>query len=304
MSNRILLALLFLGSTVIVFAQQRDRKLEGKLAEIMQGFHGDAGVCVKSLRTGKVASVNGDSLFPTASMIKVSLLIGVMRKIENGELQYHQEMMYRDSLLYAGVDLLGSFKDSQKIELSKLLMLMCSMSDNTASLWLQGMAGGGLRINQLLDSLGLVSTRVNSRTPGREANRQRYGWGQTTPDEMVSLFEKIYRGEVVSRNACDRMLRLLGRNYWDEAALSQIPPYIFVACKHGCVDECRGESMLVMAPHGPYLLSVITKNQRDTSWNQDNEGWVLARKISRFLWNYFEPKSGWKPTVNLEGKLE
>ncbi len=43
-------------------------------------------------------------------------------------------------------------------------MLSLTTSDNTASLWLQSLAGNGIRINQILDSLGLVNTRVDSRT--------------------------------------------------------------------------------------------------------------------------------------------
>ncbi len=99
------------------------------------------------------------------------------------------------------------------------------------------------------------------------------------------------------------MMRLLGRDYWDEEGISQIPPMVFVACKNGAVDESRSETLLVMAPHGPYIFSVTTKNLKDTSWRPDNEGWVLARKLSRILWNYFEPESGWQPSLDLDGKL-
>ena len=75
-------------------------------------------------------------------------------------------------------------------------MLMLTTSDNTASLWLQKLAGGGARINEILDSAGLKATRVNSRTSGRENNRTQYGWGQTTPYEMAILMEKIYKGQI------------------------------------------------------------------------------------------------------------
>jgi beta-lactamase class A len=288
----------------VLMSQKPDKGLQKKIEEAFQGFHGEVGIYVKNLRTSKFAAIHADTLFPTASMIKVSLLIGIMDKIEKGELDYHQEMIYKDSLLYEGVDILGSFKNGEKIELSKLMMLMLSMSDNTASLWLQSIAGGGARVNQILDSLGFQQTRVNSRTPGRENNRNLYGWGQTTPSEMVRLLDKIYQGQIISKKASERMLRLLGRNYWDEAGISQVPPDVFVACKNGAVDESRSETMLVMAPHGPYVFSIITKNQQDTSWNQNNEGWVLSRKISRLLWNYFESGSGWQPSMSVEGKLE
>jgi beta-lactamase class A len=289
---------------VLSFGQKADAKLQEQVAGLLKGLDGEAGVYVKNLRTNRTVGIEADSLFPTASMIKVSILTGIMAKLESGALDYHQVMVYKDSLLYAGVDILGSFKNDEKIELSKLMMLMLTMSDNTASLWLQSLAGGGARINEILDSLGFRSTRVNSKTPGRESNRHVYGWGQTTPKEMVMLFEKIYTGGMFSQKASERMLRLLGRDYWDEDALSQIPPYVFAACKSGAVDASRSETVLVMAPHGPYIFSITTKNLKDTTWAPGNEGWVLARKLSRLLWNYYEPKSGWRPSLGVDGKLE
>jgi beta-lactamase class A len=163
------------------------------------------------------------------------------------------------------------------------------MSDNTASLWLQSLAGTGTRINELLDSLGFTITRVNSRTPGREVNRELYGWGQTSPKEMAALLEKIYRGQVVNDSLSSKMQRLLGRSYWDEEALSQIPPTIEVFSKSGAVDETRNEVLLVNAPHRPYLFCICTKNNKDQRWTPDNEAWVLTRRISLLLWKYFEP---------------
>ena len=284
-------------------AQKKDKKLERQITLLLQDFHGQAGVFVKNLRTGRTAAVRADSLFPTASMVKIPILLGIMHKIDEGELLFHQPMIYRDSLLYPGIDILGSFKTGEKIELSKLMMLMLTMSDNTASLWLQSLAGGGVRINQLLDSLGFIYTRVNSRTAGREENRALYGWGQSTPAEMARLLEKIYKGEVfLKKHSMEEMLRLLGRDYWDEEAISQIPPFVFVASKSGAVDHSRSETILAMAPHGPYIFSIMTKDLTDTSWEPGNEGWVLARKLSRLLWNYYEPRSGWQSSLSVEGK--
>ena len=270
------------------------QKLQKEIELAIQGFNGQIGIYVKDLKSGKSISINADTIFPTASMVKVPILIGVMDKIEKKELDYRQELIYRDSLLYAGVDLLGSFKDSEKVELSKVVMLMLTMSDNTASLWLQGLAGTGARINAILDSLGFINTRVNSRTPGREDNRSVYGWGQTTPKEMAMLMEKIYRREIISTESSDRMMRLLGRNYWNEVSLSQIPPTIEVFSKNGAVNASRSEVVLVNDPHKPYVFCISTKNNKDESWTENNEAWILARKISRMLWNHFEPRMKYK----------
>ena len=282
-------------------AQKIDKKLDSKIRNLVQDYHGDIGVYVKSLKNGNLVSINADTLFPTASIVKVPILIGIADKINRGELFYDSSLTYKDSLLYEGEDILGSFKNDEKILLKKVMMLSLTTSDNTASLWLQSLAGKGTRINEILDSLGLKYTRVNSRTPGREANRNVYGWGQTTPSEMGRLFEMIYHNKIFSPAMCERMMRCLGRNYWDEdEAISQIPPQIEVFSKNGCVDASRSEVLLVNAPHNPYIFCIFTKNNKDTSWAHTNEAWTLARKISTLLWHYFEPKDNWNSALTPE----
>lgn len=285
-------------SPLLSLAQKTDKKLHAKLQEAIIGFNGDIGIYVKNLRTGKTVSHNADTIFPTASIVKVPILLGIMDKIQKDELQYDQEIIYKDSLLYEGSDILGSFKSGEKILLKKVMMLMLTTSDNTASLWLQSLGGKGTGINGILDSLGFKSTRVNSRTPGRENNRTQYGWGQTTPAEMGNIFEKIYRNQIFSATACERMMRCLGRNFWDEdEAISQIPPTMEVFSKNGCVNASRSEVLLVNAPNNPYIFCIFTKNNKDISWKHENEAWTMARKISALLWNYFEPKNSWVSIV-------
>lgn len=279
-------------------AQKNDKKLEALLSETIQGFNGDIGIYIKNLRNGKTVAINADSIFPTASIVKVPILIGIMDKIEKGELSFDQKLIYRDSLLYAGEDILGSFKNDEKIALNKVIMLMLTTSDNTASLWLQSLAGTGVRINKILDSLGFSNTAVNSRTAGRENNRMKYGWGQTTPSEMAKIFEMIYNKKVISTSASEKMMRFLGRNFWDQEALSQIPPTIEVFSKNGAVNASRSEVILVNAKNTPYILSIFTNNNKDISWKSSNEAWMLTRKISKLVWEYFEPKSKWTSLEN------
>jgi len=267
-------------------AQRTDKKLTKEVAQLLQDFKGNIGVYIKDLNSNKIVAINADTIFPTASIVKIPILIGIMDKLEKKVYDYHQQLVYRDSLAYSSFDVTANLKDSAKIELAKVILLMLSTSDNTASLWLQKLAGGGARINELLDSAGLKMTRVNSRTAGRENNRTQYGWGQTTPFEMATLLEKIYSGSIITDSTSKKMIRLLGRNYWDEQAISQIPADVFVASKNGCVDASRSEILLVMAKR-PYIFSIFTKNNKDISWSDNNEAWVLTKKISALLWQHF-----------------
>ncbi len=270
----------------VVSAQKIDKKLQREVEDLIKNFDGDIGIYIKNLKTNKTVQINADTIFPTASIVKIPILIGIVDKLNKAELTYHQNITYADSLFYAGEDILGSFKNGEKIHLSKVIMLMLTTSDNTASLWLQKLAGTGTRINEVLAENGFEKTRVNSRTLGREMERNKYGWGQTTPKEMSTILEKLYQGSIINDSLSKKMIRLLGRNYWDEEALSEIPSTIFVASKSGAVDASRSETLLVMAKQ-PYIFTVLTKNNKDKSWESNNEAWVLTRKLSKMLYKHF-----------------
>jgi len=282
--------------TVPPVAPKPDATLQALLDQAVKSFHGDVGVYVRNLRTGQTAAIRADELFPTASMIKLPILLATFQAMENGGLAFGQKLMYTDSLAYSDEDdLLALVQDSSSVELAKVAMLMITLSDNTAALWLQSLAGTGVVINQWLAAHGFDSTRVNSRTPGREANRSQYGWGQTTPREMATLLVRIREQQAVSPAADQQMYRMLTRIYWNGEALSQVPPWVQAASKQGAVDRSRSEVVLVNAPAGDYVFSVITKNQVDQSYEASNEGYVLLRTISALLWKYFEPETPWTP---------
>ena len=117
--KKILFGFLIFCHPVFSFAQKVDNKLQKKIEETIKGFNGDIGIYVKNLRTGKTASLNADTIFPTASIVKVPILIGIMGKIQRGELAYDSTLVYKDSLLYEGEDILGSFKSDEKVLLKK-----------------------------------------------------------------------------------------------------------------------------------------------------------------------------------------
>lgn len=207
-------------------AQIPDAALERKIQDRIAGFDGIVGVYARHLDTGAAAAIRADELFPTASLVKVPLLLTLYQKVEDGALDLHDRLAYHDSLFYGGDgDIINKMRPGETVELSKLAFFMISISDNTASLWIQGLVGGGTAVNDWLDEHGFDRTRVNSRTPGREAPYERYGWGQTSPREMAELLVMIRQGRAVSAEASASMYRTLTDIYWDDEALAAIPPH-------------------------------------------------------------------------------
>ena len=262
--------------------------LESQLRASVAGFGGDVGIYVRHLRHGTTVALRADELFPTASLIKVPILCGLMARLARGEIDARQPLVYDASRAYDEEDLSANLKAGTKLELDKLIWLMCSLSDNTASLWLQELAGTGTAINEWLARNGFVHTRVNSRTPGREDARSSFGWGQTTPREMAELLVTIHERRAVDSAASERMLRALARTYWDKEAVAMVPVGVATISKQGAVNRSRSEVLLVHGRHGEYVLCVITKNQADQSWGRDNAGYELLRAVSKLVYDYFE----------------
>ncbi|MBK6939396.1 MAG: serine hydrolase [Planctomycetes bacterium] len=269
--------------------------LETALKAAASRVRGDVGIYVRHLRTGETFAFRADETFPAASMIKVPILCGVMNAIARGDLRYDAKLEYDPKWSRGGEDLLAHCEPGSVLTLSKLVLLMITTSDNTASVWCQELAGSGTAINAWLDAEGFPVTRVNSRTEGREQAYREYGWGQTTAREMAELLVRIRENKTVDVASSEEMYRCLTRIYWNGEALSEIPPTVTAASKQGALQRSRSEVVLVNAPHGDYVFSVITKNQLDESWDVDNEGFVLLRNVSSILWQHFEPDFGWAP---------
>lgn len=286
---------IYFSCTAFLMSQQTDKLLETGLTDLAKDFKGDVGIYVYNLKSKKEAGINSDTIFPTASVVKIPILIGVFKQIKAGNLHLNDTLVYDVERIYGGSGLMQFYKDSTVTDLRTLASLMITMSDNTASLWCQELSGGGVEINKTMADLGLVHTRVNSRTEGRTKDWERYGWGQTTPREMVSLLIKMRNRTLVDAASSDEMYRLMTNSFYTDYSLSQIPPYVQTAAKQGMVDGSRSELVMVNAPHGDYVFYIATKNNTDETWDFDNEAWELQRSVSAFLWHYFEPESDWTP---------
>ncbi len=293
-----LFIILFILPLLIACNEQYNRSAlpVDQLRLLIEEFNGVAGLYVKDLETGAILELNADTVFPTASMVKVPIMVKTFERIEQGEFGFRDEFEYgpEPPYEYSG-DIVSDLQPGSKVSIAQLVHLMMSVSNNTGSLWLQYLVGTGTAINEYMSELGLEHTRVNSRTEGRSEAFSRYGWGQTTPREMATLVERIYRGDIVSPHASEQMYRIMSRNYFDLEAMSQIPPVVNAASKNGSVSRSKSEVLLVNGPSGDYVFCVITKEQEDTRREYNNDGWVLAREVSRILWNHFEPDNEWIP---------
>lgn len=56
-------------------AQKEDKKLKALIETAISGFQGDIGIYIQHLKKNKYVAVNADTIFPTASIVKVPILV-------------------------------------------------------------------------------------------------------------------------------------------------------------------------------------------------------------------------------------
>jgi beta-lactamase class A len=281
--------------------------LERRVREVVSRFHGTMGVVVRNLDTGERIAVNQDVRFPTASLIKVAVMVEVFHCIADGSLRREQTVTLSDAdragdetvplnVLHAGTVL----------TVSDLLRLMIAWSDNTATNLLVRLAGTQ-RIDRRMESYGLPSTRL-FRPTFRDGKadvfpelEHEFGLGMTTPAEAARLFELIAEGKIVGRAASDEMLAILAVQQ-DRAMIPRRLPFerdrLFVANKTGWDEEkladpqgfrgdVRADVAYVKGPRGRYVLAILARHVQDKSPGVDNEALVTGARISRMVYDGF-----------------
>lgn len=265
--------------------------LQKKLDTICQRFRGRMGYSLLVLKTGQRISFRGDERFPSASTIKTAVMVEAINQVEEGKVKWSDHkplppLSGREASMWCYF-----LRDDVEPDLDGYVNLMIGVSDNTATIVTRGWLGT-MNINARMEKLGLKNTKILGGAPESETGIRRlnrmFGMGMTTPNEMNRLFELIYRGKAASKAGCDKMLRILGRQYWDDLILSTVPPDVKTAAKSGAISRSRSDCAIVFSSN-PYILTVYTDNQKDQRWAPDNEGELAIIAIAKAVWAYLHP---------------
>lgn len=279
--------------------------LKTSLENLCADFHGVVGYSLwfPHKELAPACSLHGDTLFPSASLIKVAILCTAFAQMEAGERDWAEAIpvVSQSGGQREPGGISYALRNRTFLPLCEWLHLMVAHSDNTATVVLKNLIGQS-GVNAWLYAQGFRQTRLlngaESAILGLEEMEQEYGLGVTTPNEMARLLSLLARGEMVSPSASERMVRILRQQYWDDYFVSQIPPHIATANMTGSLDDSRSDAALVFAPSETYVLVALTKRQADTRWESDNAGDVLLRRISRLVWESLHPDEIWVPATN------
>ena len=253
----LLVELLLLSADCLGQARQVDGLLEKKtihaLEDLAAKLDGVMGVAAIDLTTGHTISLNGATVFPQASSIKIPIMIQVFRQIGQGKLRMDQEApVDLKSLVDSSPRFKAAAESTGKMTIRQLIEAMIEVSDNASTnvlFQLVGMAN----VNAWLDSVQLKQTRLRRKMIDIAA-ATRNEENVSTPLEMAALAAKLYYGQVIDKAASADMLEILSRVKGDMRAA--IPVGVRVAAKPGELTGVRCETGIVYLDKRPFALSV------------------------------------------------
>ncbi len=247
--------------------------LRRTLDSIADAHHGVVGYSVIDLETGARINRRGDETFPTASLIKVPILVTVYDLVAKGQLSLDDPLTVLKIDQVPGSGVLQFLHNGTVLTVHDAAWLMSTISDNTATnLLLDRIIIR--RVWAKMDSLGLRHTRVHSKSFLRNSSvamdsSVKYGFGVTTPNEMARLFELMALGKAVNPAADSAMLDILEHNNTD-FMLQRYADGVRAAHKDGETDAVRTECTLWYL-RNRVVACVMSKENKDQRWILDNE---------------------------------
>src|SRR5438128_3889348 len=181
--------------------------LESCLGPLAKGHKGKVAIAVKHLVTGESYSLNADEPMPTASLIKLAVMIEVYQQVAEGKIKLTDPLTLRKEDKVAGSGVLtGYFTDGLTFPLLDAVRLMIAVSDNTATNLVLDKIGIGATAERM-EAWGFPNTKIHAKslrgstTSVFPERTKRFGLGSTTARDTGEILTKLHEGKLVNAEA-------------------------------------------------------------------------------------------------------
>jgi len=285
----LLVALAFAAGAL---AQSKD-KVQDRIA----AFPGSVSLYAKNLETGAAIGIRESEPVRTASTIKLPIMLAVFDAVARGKAKWSEPLTVTAAEKVSGSGIIGSeISDGVQLPLKALMNLMIVLSDNRATnLILERFDADA--VNAYLEKIGIQGTRSLRKVrgdgtvlkspsgwsaAGKLPQNQKYGLGVSTPKDMVTILERLHKGEIVSQEASREMIAILKRcqdNSGIRRKLSAFP----IANKTGSLDALRSDVGIVYSKAGPIAIAITVDGMTQSDYTPDNAGSLLFADLAQII---------------------
>lgn len=287
------------GASLCLLAQTNPGPgaMDQRVRTKIENFAGHVTLYAKNLDSGATYALRADDPVRTASTIKLPIMVECFAEAAEGKLKLSDLLTLTREEKVSGSGILEDLSAGDRLPIRDMIDLMIVLSDNTATNLILNRIGGNA-VNARMARLGLSQTRVMRKIlgdrsdlkpvpsgitlEGAKPENKKWGIGRSTPHEMVVLLEKLYRGELVSRDASHEMIAILKKQR-DQDGMGREMKDVEVAHKSGALDALRSDVGIIYTKHGAIAMAITVDDMPEPNWTPDNPGDLLISSLSEIL---------------------
>ena len=256
-------------------------KLEKSILDVDRNLDGVMGVAIIDLTDGHKYLLHAGDVFPQASSIKICVLAELYRQAQQGKLKLTDLYTVNAADLVQDSDIMGGLTPGvTKITLRDLATMMVAVSDNSATNVLIDRVGMD-NVNAFLAAQGLHETKLRRKMMDLKAASEGRE-NVSTPNEMSSLLQALYRGQILNKEMTGDFFKVLS-THKDSWIPRELPDDLKIANKPGALEGVRNDSGVIFVEKRPYILCVMT-----TYLHRERDGEDAISKISLEAWRMFD----------------
>lgn len=267
--------------------------LKEKIQSIIASANGNFAVALMDLQTHQTLLLNEREKFHAASTMKTPVMIEVFKQANEKKFSLDDSIAIINkfsSIVDGSPYSLNTTDDSEgdlyslighKLKIRDLVFRMITVSSN-------------LSTNILIDKVKAVNVMKTMKSMNANdiqvlrgvEDQKAYDAGlsnTTTAYDLILIFEKIARKEIISPQACDGMIDILKHQKFNDMIPGLLPKDVTVAHKTGSITGVEHDSGIVYLPDGrKYVLVILSKNLQSAE-----AGKKTIAQISKTIYDYF-----------------
>ena len=214
-------------------------------------------VCVNfyDLNKNNGFSINGDKKVPSASMIKLLIMLKLLEKVERKELDLEEKIKIQDYEKVDGSGILKELSSNHSFSIRELLTLMIIVSDNFATNILIEILGMD-DVNELGEKLGLLNTSLQRKMMDLDAKEKGFD-NYTSSQDILKILKMIYDKTFLSEDLSDLALDILLRQQERSRLQRFLSEDIKIASKSGDLDNLENDGGIFFTNKKNYILVVL-----------------------------------------------
>jgi len=256
--------------------------LKNILAGKVTHFRGTVGLVVEDLGTGKRIVFNEDTLIPSASLVKVPVMLSCFYAGEEGKISLKDTIRLKSSDKVGGSKVLNIKPAGSVFTVEELFNPMITQSDNAAANLLIEFMGFDT-LNTYFKKMGLKNTNI-ARNMMDFKERREGEENYTTAQDMAYLLEQLYYKEFLNKDVSEKCLVLLGKQKINDRIPRKLPKGTYVVHKTGLERHICHDAGIVFTNKGNFLICVLVKHEDRFA--------KLAKKfisdVTLLVYNYYQ----------------